>query len=255
MPLVEFTKSQRVAQLTLNRPEKLNAITPEMAQRLADAAADINDDREIRAVVFTGGGDRAFSVGSDISLLDTYDSPWAFRNRAEYNDIIRSIRKPVVCAVNGYALGGGLELALAADILIAADNAKFGAPEIKLGWVGGGGVAVGLVAAIGSRNAAYMLMTGDSITAERAKAWGLVSEVVSRDQLLPHAREIADRIASNAPIAAQSAKLNVRAAINMAADQAVTYERDLQTVCFATEDADEGRRAFSEKRPPDFQGR
>ena len=244
----------QVAELVLNRPEKLNAITPEMAGELADAAREINASNAIRAVVFSGVGDRAFSAGSDIKLLDTYASPWDFRNRSEYNDIIRSIRKPVVCAVNGFALGGGLELALAADILIAAETARFGAPEIKLGWVGGGGVAAGLVAAIGARNTALMLMTGDPVDAMQARDWGLVSEVVPAADLLPRARRIAERIAENAPIAAQTAKLNIAAAQNMPAAAAMIYERDLQTICFATNDADEGRRAFTEKRRAKFTG-
>lgn len=252
MSNVKIDLSAPVAELVLDRPEKLNAITPDMARELSDAAAAINAKNEIRAVVFSGAGERAFSAGSDIKLLATYASPWDFRNRSEYNDIIRSIRKPVVCAVNGFALGGGLELALAADILIASENAKFGAPEIKLGWVGGGGVAAGLVAAIGARNAALMLMTGDPIDAQQAREWGLVSHVVPVSELLTKAHEIAGRIAENAPIAAETAKLNIAAAQNMPADSAVAYERDLQAICFATEDANEGRLAFAEKRAPVF---
>jgi len=255
MAHVEYRQDGPVAEIILNRPEKLNAITPDMAEALQKAADTINKDRDIRAVIFSGAGEQAFSAGSDISLLDTYPDPWAFRNRAEYNDIIRSIRSPVVCAVNGFALGGGLELALAADILIAAENALFGAPEIKLGWIGGGGVTTGLVSAIGARNAALMLMTGDPVSAQKACEWGLVSEVLARDALMDRAREIARSIAANAPIAAETAKLNISAALNMPAEQSVRYERDLQTVCFATEDAAEGRRAFAEKRPAVFRGR
>ena len=254
MTNIIFTSEGFVATLVLNRPEKMNAITPEMAIDLTKAAAQINADPNVRVVILTGAGERAFSAGSDIRLLDTYASPWAFRNRSEYNDIIKGIQRPVICAVNGYALGGGLELALAADIIIASDNAKFGAPEVKLGWVGGGGVASGLVSAIGSRNAAYMLMTGDMFPAEQMRSWGLVSEVWDAGKLMQRAREIADKIAANAPLATQTAKINISAAINMPADQSTRYERDLQTVCFASEDALEGRRAFAEKRLPNFKG-
>lgn len=255
MSQIVVTNNDGIFTLRMNRPEKLNAITPDMAGQLQTAVTEINNDRSARAVVFTGTGERAFSAGSDIGLLDTYATPWDFRNRAEYNDIIRAIRLPVIAAVNGMALGGGLELALAADIIIAAEHAKFGAPEIKLGWVGGGGVAAGLVAAIGARNAALMLMTGDSFSAQKACEWGLVSEVLSADQLLPRAAEIAQSIAANAPLATQVAKANIQAALNMPADQAMKYERDLQTVSFATEDAAEGRAAFKEKRAARFQGK
>ncbi len=255
MNQVEIVIEGGIALLRLNRPEKLNAITPEMAKALQDAAAQINKTDDVRAVIFTGTGTRAFSAGSDIALLDTYPTPWAFRNRAEYNDIIRSIRVPVIVAVNGMALGGGLELALSGDIIVAATHATFGAPEIKLGWVGGGGVAAGLVAAIGARNAAVMLMTGDAISAEQARQWGLVYDVVSPETLLDRAREIALRIAQNAPLAAQVAKLNIHAAQNMPAEMAARYERDLQTVSFATEDASEGRAAFKAKRAPVFKGK
>lgn len=255
MSQIVITNDAGIYTLRMNRPEKLNAITPEMAKALSDAAVEINADRDARVVIFTGTGSRAFSAGSDIGLLDTYPTPWDFRNRAEYNDIIRSIRLPVIAAVNGMALGGGLELALAADIIIAAEHATFGAPEIKLGWVGGGGVSAGLVSSIGARNAALMLMTGSAYSAAQAREWGLVSEVMPADDLLGRAEEIAATIASNAPLAIQVAKANIQAALNMPADQAMRYERELQTVSFATEDAAEGRAAFKAKRPAKFQGK
>jgi len=254
MSQIVVTRDNGIVTLRMNRPEKLNAITPEMAQALWDAAEEINREKDLRVVIFTGTGERAFSAGSDIGLLDTYPTQWDFRNRTEYNDIIRSIRVPVIAAVNGMALGGGLELALAADIIIAAEHATFGAPEIKLGWVGGGGVAAGLVAAIGARNAAMMLMTGDPVSSEQALAWGLVSAVTKADDLVTRAEAIAAAIKVNAPLATQIAKINIQAALNMPADQAVQYERDLQTISFATEDAAEGRAAFKAKRAAIFRG-
>lgn len=255
MSQIVVTHDSGIVTLRMNRPEKLNAITPEMAQAMRDAAEEINREKDLRVVIFTGTGERAFSAGSDIGLLDTYPTPWDFRNRSEYNDIIRSIRVPVIAAVNGMALGGGLELALAADIIIAADHATFGAPEIKLGWVGGGGVAAGLVAAIGARNAAMMLMTGEPVSAEQALTWGLVSAVTEPDALMTQAETIAAAIKANAPLATQVAKINIQAALNMPADQAVQYERDLQTISFATEDANEGRAAFKAKRAAVFRGK
>lgn len=252
---LQFERREGVAILTLNRPQKLNAVTPEMASALVAAVSACNESDEVRCLVVTGAGERAFSAGSDISTLDAYATPWDFRNRADYCDALRACRKPVVAAINGFALGGGLETALACDIRIASANARFAAPEIKLGWIGGGGMAVGLAHSIGASNAAMMVLTGDMIDAERALAWGLVSEVVEPDRLLPRALEIAGTIATRAPIAAETGKLNLRAAHSMPYEKAIEYERDLQAICFATEDAREGRAAFAEKRDPVFRRR
>jgi enoyl-CoA hydratase/carnithine racemase len=252
--LVQTTLADGVLTITLNRPEKLNAVTQEMADALVAIATDANDDDAVRCVVFTGTG-RAFSAGSDITTLDRYATPWDFRNRADYCDAVRSLRKPVIAAVNGYALGGGLETAMACDIRLASSTASFAAPEIKLGWIGGGGMSVNLVDAIGPSNAALMLMTGDPIDAQRALAWGLVSEVLEPDALLPRAQELAATIASRPPIAAETAKANLHAARNLPADQAIAYERELQAITFATDDAREGRAAFAEKRPGVFHRR
>ena len=170
-------------------------------------------------------------------------------------DALRALRKPIIAAVNGYALGGGLEMAMSCDIRIAAETASFAAPEVKLGWIGGGGMVVHLTRSVGPSNAAKMVLTGDPISAQTALDWGLVSEVVPGDRLRARAMELAQTIASRAPIAAETAKANLHAAMSMPLDDAVAYERDLQTICFATEDAVEGRRAFAEKRPPAFKGR
>lgn len=250
-----FTVADHVATITLNRPAKLNALTPDMAAALIAAVGECNTSDAVRCVVITGSGEKAFSAGSDITTLDGYATPWDFRNRDDYCDALRACRKPVVAAINGYALGGGLETAMAADIRIASTNARFAAPEIKLGWIGGGGMAAGLTYSMGASNAALMLLTGDMIDAEKALAWGLVSEVVAPDALLARAQEIAATIASRAPIAAETAKLNLRAAHTMPWDKAIDYERDLQAICFATDDAKEGRAAFAEKRAPVFRRR
>jgi enoyl-CoA hydratase len=251
---IHFEVDGHVATITLARPAKLNAVTPEMADAIVAAVKECNDSDTIRCVIVTGEG-KAFCAGSDIRELDTYETPWQFRNRPDYCDAIRALLKPSICAVNGYAFGGGLETAMSCDIRIASDNAQFAAPEIKLGWIGGGGMAMHLAHSIGMSNAALMIMTGDPVPADRALAWGLVSEVTERDQLLARAREIAETIASRAPIAAETAKLNLKAAHTMPAEKAIEYERDLQTICFATEDAREGRAAFKEKRAPVFRRR
>ncbi|MAY63281.1 MAG: enoyl-CoA hydratase [Rhizobiales bacterium] len=252
---IGFEIDGHVALITIDRPEKLNAMTPEMAANLVELAGRCNADDDIRAIVLTGAGARSFSAGSDIRALDGYPTPWSFRQRQDYCDAIRRITKPVIAAVNGYAFGGGLETAMSCDIRIASENASFAAPEVKLGWIGGGGMATFLRSAAGPSNAALMLMTGDPVNAEKALEWGIVSEVVQQADLVARAKEIAATIASRAPVAVETAKLNLAAAAWMPAENAIAYERDLQTICFATEDAAEGRRAFAEKRSPDFRKR
>ncbi|MDP0928030.1 enoyl-CoA hydratase/isomerase family protein [Paracoccus onubensis] len=248
-----FEISGHVAQITLNRPAKLNAMTPEMADALLDAVAECNASETIRCVVLTGAGEKSFCAGSDIRELDGYDTPWNFRNRPDYCDAIRKLLKPTIAAINGYAFGGGLEMAMSCDIRIASPHAKLASPEIRLGWIGGGGMAAFLCHSAGMSNAALMLLTGEPIEAERGLAWGLISEIVAGQDLLSRAHELASIIASRAPIAAETAKLNLRAAHTMPLEKAIEYERDLQTICFATADAQEGRRAFAEKRVPVFQ--
>jgi enoyl-CoA hydratase/carnithine racemase len=252
---VGFSIEDRVATIVLNRPQKLNAVTPDMADAIVALVDRCNHDDGVRCVIVTGAGERSFCAGSDIGELDRYDTPWNFRNRPDYCDAVRRLLKPSLAAINGYAFGGGLETALSCDIRIAATTAQFAAPEIKLGWIGGGGMAVFLAHSIGPSNAALMIMSGDPIPAGQALAWGLVSEVVPPSSLLTRARAIATTIASRAPIAAETAKLNLRAAFTMPLEKAIEYERDLQTICFATEDAAEGRAAFREKRQPVFRRR
>lgn len=243
-----------IATIVLNRPEKLNAVNREMAIQLNDIVTQCNTE-DIRSVILTGAGDRSFCAGTDIRQLDEFDTVWAIRNREDYCGSVRRIRCPVVCAINGLALGGGLEMAMGADIRIASETAKFGAPEIKLGWIGGGGMSMHLSRSAGMSNAALMLMTGDFIDAETACKWGLISEVLKPSEVMQRARSIATAIAARAPIAAEHAKLNLDACGNMPADQAIRYELDLQTVAFSTEDAREGRAAFAEKRQPVFRRR
>lgn len=244
-----------VALLTLDRPTKLNAVTQEMSQALERVVAALDDDPDLRAVVLTGAGDRAFSAGSDIRTLDRYATPWEFRNRRDYCDALRGLRTPIVAAVNGYAFGGGLETALICDIRLASRTATFAAPEITLGWIGGGGMSAMLATSIGASNASLMLLTGEAIDAERALAWGLVSEVLDPEVLLPRALELAATIASRPPIAAETAKATLAAAFELPLSGAIRYEREMQGIAFATDDAAEGRAAFAERRQGVFRGR
>ncbi|MFI6350149.1 enoyl-CoA hydratase/isomerase family protein [Streptomyces sp. NPDC050560] len=251
---VRGEREGHVLLLTLDRPAKLNALTPAMTAQLADAVREANADDAVRAVVVTGAG-RAFCAGSDIAGLDGYATAWEFGERTDYGDILRTLKKPAVAAVNGHALGGGLELALSCDIRLAAVGATFAAPEIKLGWIGGSGQSALLAHSIGAGNASWMVLTGDPVDTDTALAWGLVSKVTEPGALLDEARDLAARIAARAPLAARTAKRTLRAAHTMALDDAIALERHLQTVCFATEDAAEGRAAFAERRTPEFRGR
>lgn len=252
---IDFEHDGYVATIRLNRPEKLNTITLQMTKDINELVTTCNNDVNIRVVILTGAGDKSFCAGSDITQLDNYATHWDFRNRLDYGDAIRSIKKPVIAAVNGYAYGGGLELCLCSDIRLAAETASFCAAEIKLGWIGGGGVSFYLTHNIGASNAAKMILTGEPIDAKQALEWQLLSDIYPQAELLPRARELADKISSNAPIAAQTAKQNIQAAYRLSADEAVKYERDLQTICMATADAEEGRKAFKEKRKAQFKGK
>ncbi len=252
---VRLERIGHVALLTLDRPTKLNAVTQEMSQALERVVAALDADPDVRVVVLTGAGERSFSAGSDIRTLDRYATPWEFRNRRDYCDALRGLRKPIVAAVNGYAFGGGLETALICDIRLASRTATFAAPEITLGWIGGGGMSAMLAASIGASNASLMLLTGEAIDAERALAWGLVSEVLEPEALLPRALALAATIASRPPIAAETAKATLAAAYELPMSGAIRYERELQGIAFATEDAAEGRAAFAERRQGVFHGR
>lgn len=254
-PNIRLEVEGHVAIITLDRPEKLNSVTPEMSNALVEVIEWADGADEVRAIVLTGAGERAFCAGSDIRTLDAYATPWDFRNRTDYCDAIRAGRKPVIAAINGYAFGGGLETSLLCDIRIASSTASFAAPEIKLGWIGGGGMSTFLAHSIGPSNAAVMLMTGDAIDADTALRWGLVSELVEPERLRERAVELAAVIAQRPPIAAETARANLRAAFNMTQDEAMRYERDLQTVTFATADAAEGRAAFAERRAGVFHRR
>jgi len=252
---VDIQVSDGVAVIMLDRPEKLNSVTTAMSRQLLDAVQQLAGDDAIRVAVLTGAGTRSFCVGSDIGEVDEYSDPWEFRNRRDYCDALRALRKPVIAAVNGYAYGGGLELALSCDIRLASTSASFAAAEIKLGWIGGGGVSALLSQNVSASDAALMLLTGDPIDAVEAHRLGLISRLYEPDELLPAARELAATIASRPPIAAQSAKANLLAARSMAVESAIQYEREMQAICMGTQDAAEGRRAFAEKRAPHFVGR
>lgn len=249
-----FSTSGPIATITLNRPAKLNTVTAAMGRTLQQLVAQLNDDDDVRVVVLTGAGDKAFSAGSDVKVLDDYGTNWKLRNRQDYARAIGTLRKPVVAAIRGYAIGGGLELALNCDVRIATPSARFGAGEIKLGWVGGAGNTQLLPRLVGYGKAMQYLLSGDLMDAAEAHRVGLVQEVVAEDSLHEFVADYAERVARNAPIATQLVKHLVRIAESTTMDVGLAYENDLFTYCFTTRDSQEGIAAFRDKRTPQFLG-
>ncbi|MDE2449300.1 MAG: enoyl-CoA hydratase/isomerase family protein [Gammaproteobacteria bacterium] len=244
-----------VATITLNRPAKLNTMTPAMGRALRRLVDKINDDDSIRVVVLTGTGKRAFSAGSDVKVLADYGSNWQLRNRVDYARMLWSVRKPVIAKIRGYCIGGGLELALMSDIRVGDETASFAAGEIKLGWHGGAGNTQLLPRVMSTGRSLAMLLTGDAIDARTAHHWGLLDYLLDSAGLDTFVADLAARIARNAPIAAQLAKHLVRVAQSTSLEVGLAYENDTFAYCFTTADAAEGQKAFSEKRPPEFRGR
>jgi enoyl-CoA hydratase/carnithine racemase len=240
-----------VATLTLDRPAKLNAIGPGMVTELARLLTEIDADRDIRALIITGSAGRAFSVGADInawSVLEPLDMwrDW-IRDGHRVLDRLSTLRQPTIAAINGYAFGGGLELALAADIRIAADSATFALPETKIGTLPGWAGTKRLPEAIGVARAKQMIFSGSSIDAATAERWGLVNEVIALDALMDRCRSLASEIAANAPVSVQLAKAIVNG--DEAAPEALAG-----ALAAGTEDGREGIAAFREKRSPRFTG-
>jgi enoyl-CoA hydratase len=250
---VKFAVQGAIACITLNRPEKLNALDPEMLAALEDAVNQAEESREVRAIILEAAGEKAFCVGADIlawtalSPLDMW-SQWIRRGHRVFDRLERA-KQPVICAIQGFAYGGGLELALACDIRIVTDAARLAMPEVKLGTVPGWGGTDRLPKLIGSARAKQMIFTGEPIAAEVAERWGLANQVVPAASLSDCARALAEKIASNAPVAVQTAKQLI------ANSSSATLESLAAAVNAFSEDAKEGLAAFREKRPPKFEGR
>jgi len=249
---VRLTIADSVAEIVLDRPAKLNAVTPVMAAAIAEHAARVDRDERVRAVLLRGEGERAFCAGSDLAALAEYADAWSFRNRVEYAARIRDIRKPVVAALHGWVLGGGLEMALGADIRIAGEGARFGAPEVTRGWVGGGGASQLLPRLVGYGQAMRLLLTGEPVGAAEAKALGLVEEVVPDAEVEERARSVCRTLAGYSPVAVQAVKAAVRMALEAPLQAGLRYENEMNTLCFAAGDHLEGIKAFEEKRGASF---
>ena len=248
----------RVATITINRPDKLNALNEPTRAGIVALLDRFENDPEIRAVILTGAGEKAFIAGADIGEFEGRTPVAQFRvmNSPDTNAFEAADRfpKPIIAAVNGFCLGGGCELAMACDIRIASDKARFGQPEVNLGLLPGGGGTQRLPRLVGLGNAYKLLYTGDMITADEALRLGLVSEVVPAADLMTRARALAAAIASKSPVALRYIKEAVRASVRAPLDEGLRLERTLFGLVFASEDKAEGVDAFLAKRKPEFKG-
>jgi enoyl-CoA hydratase len=249
---IMLTTSDFVAEIVLNRPQKHNAMTRDMAARLQEICTAVDRDDAVRVVLIKGAGERAFSSGSDLNSLAEYPSAWTFRNRVIYENAVRNVRKPVVAAVKGWVLGGGGEMALAADIRVAGRSTKFGFPEVKRGWVGGGGASQMLPRLVGYGQAMRLLLTGEPIEAEEAYRLGLVEYLVDDAEVEATALALCRQIAGYSPVASQSVKASVRMALSSTLDAGLRYENEMNTLCFSAGDHMEGINAFREGRTAQF---
>lgn len=242
-----------VGELVLNRPAKLNAVTPGMAARLEEFCRSFDRDPAVRVVLLRGTGDHAFCAGSDINAVLGYTSHWEFRNRIEYASVIRNVRKPVIAALHGWVLGGGAEMALSADVRFMARGARIGFPEVARGWVGGGGASQTLPRLVGYGQAMRLILSGEPIGADEAYRIGLIEFLVDDATLLDEARAFCRKLAGYSAVAVESAKAAVRMALNAPLASGLVYENEMNTLCLSAGDHVEGARAFVEKRSPKFE--
>ncbi|HLB92712.1 MAG TPA: enoyl-CoA hydratase-related protein, partial [Terriglobales bacterium] len=251
-------KKNAIAYVTVNRPKVLNALNMATMQELGVAFQEIKTDAAIRVVILTGAGEKAFVAGADIGELAKQDAvsgkEYAHRGQAVL-DLIENLGKPVIACINGFALGGGCELALACTMRLASDNAKLGQPEVKLGIIPGYGGTQRLPRLVGKGLAMQMVLSGEMISAQEAHRIGLVNEVTAAAELIPRAEAIAAKIIANAPLAVQYAMEAVNRGMEMTLAEGLFLEASLFGVCCATEDKKEGTSAFLQKRAAAFKGR
>jgi enoyl-CoA hydratase len=254
-PLVLVEREEPVATVLLNRPRQLNALSDQLMDELVSALSDLDADEAVRCVVL-GGSERAFAAGADIGELATASAiELYYARRVERWDAIRNLWTPLVAAVSGYCLGGGCELALACDLIVASETAQLGQPETGVGIIPGAGGTQRWARAVGKSTAMDVILSGRFLSAREALAAGLVARVVAREVWLEEAKRVARAIASKAPIATRLAKEAVDRAFESTLGLGLDYERRALYLAFASEDAKEGLDAFLEKRPPEFRGR
>jgi enoyl-CoA hydratase len=248
-------RDERAGIVTLNRPKELNAINFQLVSELANALEEFDRDDEIRCIVLTGAGERAFAAGADIKEMSDKSPIDMLLGGFENWNRIRRIKKPLIAAVGGYALGGGCELALHCDMIVASENARFGQPEITLGVIPGAGGTQRLARTLGKYRTMEMVLTGVQVTAQEMADHGLVNRVVPKGEHLREAVNLAKEVAALGPIAVRLAKEAVLAAFETTLEEGLEMERKNFLLLFATEDKREGMQAFIEKRKADFKGR
>jgi enoyl-CoA hydratase len=257
---MEFIKlnnqyKKHIALISLNRPKELNALNLQLMAELRDTLKALDEDDEVRVIVLTGN-EKAFAAGADIKQM-AGKTAIDMLNVDQFStwDQIKKTKKPLIAAVSGFALGGGCELALTCDMIVASESAKFGQPEIKIGVMPGAGGTQRLTKAIGKAKAMELVLTGKFISAEEAEKYGLVNKVVPTEMYLDAAIELAEEIAAMSPVAAKLAKESVNRSFETHLDEGLHFERKNFYLTFASEDQKEGMNAFIEKRKPDFKGK
>src|SRR5579859_1488044 len=248
-------RDERVGIVTLNRPKELNALNNQLVSELADALEEFDRDDAIRCIVITGAGEKAFAAGADIKEMSSMSPIQMMLGGFEAWSRIKKIHTPMIAAVGGYALGGGCEIALQCDMIVASENARFGQPEILIGVIPGAGGTQRLTKAIGKYRAMEMVLTGAQVSAQEMADHGLVNRVVSKGEHLSEAIKLAKVVAAQAPLAARLAKEAVLASFETSLEEGLEIERKNFFLLFSTEDMREGMRAFIEKRKAEFQGR
>ena len=257
-----YDKRDRIALITINRPERMNAIDPQTSAEMHEAFGDFRDDDNLWVAVLTGAGERAFSAGNDLVVMSAAQqggatSTAAVFSRAPFGGITRNFfcPKPIIAAINGYCLAGGMEIALSCDIRVAAEHAQFGLPEVTRAIIPGAGGTQRLPRTMPLGLALELMLTGGRFDAQWALRYGLVNHVVPADQLMPKALEIAEVICKNGPVAVRLVKEAVYAGLSLTVDEGLKFEGEQSRKVIATEDAREGPLAFAQKRPPQYKGR
>jgi len=258
MENVKLEKKNAIAYVTIDRPKALNALNTATMNELGEIFTELAGDREIRVVILTGAGEKSFVAGADINELARNNpvEAKAYTHRGQaVLDLIENLGKPVIACINGFALGGGCEIAMACTMRLASEDAKIGQPEVKLGLIPGYGGTQRLPRLVGKGLAMQILLTGEMISTKEAHRIGLVNEVLPADKLISRAEEIAGKIIANAPLAIQYCLEAINQGMNVTLQEGLFLEATLFGICCATEDKNEGTRAFLEKRAANFQGK
>jgi enoyl-CoA hydratase len=254
-PLVLVERDDAIAVVTLNRPDALNALSEPLMAELVERLVELDRDDAVRCIVLAGS-ERAFAAGADIGeMADATAVEMLYARRIERWDAIRGLTTPLVAAVSGFCLGGGCELAMSCDLIVASETARFGQPETSLGIIPGAGGTQRLTRAVGKAKAMDVILSGRFLDAHEAERAGLVARVVAKEAWLEEAKRVAHEIASKGPVAQRLAKEAVNRAFDSTLHMGLEHERRLLYLAFASEDAHEGLKAFGEKRPPEFTGK